>query len=258
MRGNRFRIVVRDLAQGEAVRFAGTLRAVAERGFPNYYDDQRFGSLRGTGGSFVARALLAGDDEEALRLAVAPAREDRAGPRRRRLAVRDRWGAWAELAAELDDSPERRVCARLAAGGSFREAYDELDLSLRAIHLAAYQAHVFNACLRALAGDGPAHDGVAGAYVFGDCPAVRIPLASGGAAPHGGLDAVLAAEGVDRTALGRFPFRGGERDAVCVPGELSVVAPAADELSAGRLCVAFACTLPPGSYATMLIKRASV
>lgn len=259
---NRFRIVLRDLDADGAARVGCRARRAADHGFPNYYDDQRFGSLRGTRGAFVARALLEGDHEEALRLAVAcPAREDRSGTRRRRTALRTRWGAWAELARELPPSLERRLCRKLAAGGSFAEAYRLLDRALRAIHLGAFQAHLFNSGLRRAVGEGgPRHPGAAGPYVFyrgapGALHDERIPLAAAGAAAHPLLDEELDRASLDRARFAGLPFRRGLRAAIAVPAGLTASAPAADTLNRGRLAIALSFTLPPGSYATMLVKR---
>jgi tRNA pseudouridine13 synthase len=260
--GNRFRIVLRDLSADEALRIAARAAAAVRDGFPDYYDDQRFGSLRGTGGRFVARALLLGDAEAALKLAIAsPSREDRSRLKRRRRLLRERWGDFQGLARALDPSVERRICARLAAGAPFEAAYGLLDRALRTLHLSAYQAHVFNECLRrAIGPSGPSHPGPDGPYVFreGDMGPLRervFPLASGEAPEDPLLDAVLAEEGVDRGQLARAGFRKGSRRAVAFPEELLASPPGPDELNPGRQRLTLAFRLRPGSYATMLVKR---
>ena len=54
---------------------------VADVGVPNYFDDQRFGSV--AGGEFVAREMVRGRFEEALKLALAGEYEyDRAADKR--------------------------------------------------------------------------------------------------------------------------------------------------------------------------------
>jgi tRNA pseudouridine13 synthase len=253
---------MRDLAADEAQRIATRAAAAADDGFPDYYDDQRFGSLRGAQGRFVARALLAGDAEGALKLAIAsPAREDRSRTKRRRRLLRERWGDFPALARQLDPSVERRICERLAAGASFGQAYALLDRALRSLHLSAYQAHLFNECLRRAIGRGAAsHPGLCGPYVFyeGDPGSLRdraFPLASGEAPEDPLLDAVLADEGIDRGQLARAGFRKGTRRAVAFPEDLSASAPEPDGLNAGRVRLTLAFRLRPGSYATMLVKR---
>ena len=45
-RGNRFRITLRDLDRREAGELDGPTERVARHGFANYFDDQRFGSIK--------------------------------------------------------------------------------------------------------------------------------------------------------------------------------------------------------------------
>jgi tRNA pseudouridine13 synthase len=260
--GNRFRIVVRDLSDGEAERIAARAAACAESGFPDYYDDQRFGSLRGAGGRFIAKALMKGDAETALRIAIAsPSREDRSRTKRRRRLLHDQWGDFAGLTRLLDASVERRICERLAQGASFEEGYRILDRAIRSLHLSAYQAHVFNECLRrAIGKGGPSHPGADGPYLFyeGDSGPLReriFPLASGEAPADPLLDEVLAEEGVDRGQLRTLGFRDGVRDAVAFPEEVLVGRPESDGSNPGRKSLALSFRLGPGSYATMLLKR---
>ncbi len=263
--GNRFRIVVRDLSAEEADRFAARARACADKGFPDYYDDQRFGSLRGTEGRFVAKAMLEGDAEAALRLAIAsPSREDRSRTKRRRRLLRDHWGDFTGLARRLDASVERRICERLAQGASFADAYRLLDRALRSLHLSAYQAHVFNECLRRAVGPkGLSHAGADGPYVFyeGDPGPLRervFPLASAEAPEDPLLDEVLREEGVDRGRMKTLGLRNGVRRAVALPEEVLVGAPEADDRNPGRKRLALSFRLGPGCYATMLLKRCTV
>jgi tRNA pseudouridine13 synthase len=57
LRGNRFVLVLRDV-QGDRERAEGILRAMAARGVPNYFGEQRFG--REGGNVAQARAMFAG------------------------------------------------------------------------------------------------------------------------------------------------------------------------------------------------------
>lgn len=256
---NRFRIVLRDLARDEAERVRARALQTPACGYPDYFDDQRFGSLRGTRGAFIGKALLLGDDEEALRLAIAsPARADRSRTKRRRRLLRERWGRWDELVRALEPSLERRICGRLAEGASFAAAYAVIDPAIRSLHLAAYQSHLWNACLRRAVGErGPRHEGVAGPYLFyegepGTLRDLRIALPSAEAPGDERLAAVLAEEGIGKE---RLRLRPGARDAVTLPRDLAAAAPQEDDLNGGRWKLELAFTLRPGSYATMLVKR---
>lgn len=255
---NRFRIIVRDLGADEAVRFLERAAIAAEQGVPDYYDDQRFGSLRGTGGRFIARSLLAGDYDEALRLAIAsPDARDRSAIRQRRALLRDSWSEWPALVSQLPECFERTVVESLASGASFEKAYGLLDREVRRLHLSAFQAWIFNDCLGRTLAPGPAWEGIAGEYRFPDeLPAdERIPLAAGKAEAHPLLDAALQEADVERAQLAALPFRAGHRSLITKPMELRLSDPEPDQLNAGRQSVALAFSLRPGSYATMLVKR---
>jgi tRNA pseudouridine13 synthase len=78
IRANRFRLVLRDIGAEERPLVAKRIQLVALL-LPNYFDDQRFGSVTGEGGEFIARLLVRGQFEAALRLALAaPYEYDRA------------------------------------------------------------------------------------------------------------------------------------------------------------------------------------
>ncbi len=80
---------------------------------PNYFDDQRFGSV-GFGGGFIAEAWLRGDHERALYLALAePNPMDRPDTRVEKEILRECWGRWAEAKARLDRSHARSLVTYL-------------------------------------------------------------------------------------------------------------------------------------------------
>src|SRR5207248_10899751 len=79
IRCNRFRLTLRDLSAEALERARPALDRIAADGVPNYFDDQRFGSVAGEGSEFIARLLVRGRFEDALRLALtAPYEFDRA------------------------------------------------------------------------------------------------------------------------------------------------------------------------------------
>ena len=62
-----------------APRWRCACNQVASLGLPNYFDDQRFGSVTDEGGEFIGRLLVRGQFEAALKLALAaPYEHDRA------------------------------------------------------------------------------------------------------------------------------------------------------------------------------------
>ena len=93
----------------------GRLQAVSSDGLPNYFDDQRFGSV-GFSGEFIGQAWLKGEHERALWLALAePNPFDRSGDKTQKAILRECWGRWAEAkatAGAVIDAEHRHVPGR--------------------------------------------------------------------------------------------------------------------------------------------------
>src|SRR5262245_36064179 len=94
IRGNRFRITVRDLSADAVRRSNQALAELAVDGIANYFDDQRFGSVD-AGGEFAARRMVLGDWEGALKLMLtAPYEFDRGAVKQEKAIVLRYWGDW--------------------------------------------------------------------------------------------------------------------------------------------------------------------
>jgi tRNA pseudouridine13 synthase len=147
-RGNRFVIVVRDLNREEADLAMAKLEIASRDGLPNYFDDQRFGSV-GASGQFTGQAWLKGDHETALRLAIAePNPFDRSGVKAQKAVVREYWGRWAEAKARLDRSSTRSIVTYLVDHPTdFRGAFARLKRELRSLYFSAFQSHLWNLML---------------------------------------------------------------------------------------------------------------
>lgn len=249
--------------------------------FVNYFGDQRFGSAR-HGQGFVGAALVRGDFEQALRLAIGtPARKDSGATRALTRALATHWGDWAKALAHTPRCPERKAVETLAQGGSFLDAFAALPRFTQEICVEAYQSHLWNGIVRELAhalGETTAQrayevDDAFGALVFPRAaaltPAFRalaIALPSPKSTYPECLSEIVAGvlgdEGVALEEL-RIPglsrpwFGGGERRFVATALEWSLSEPMHDEY-AGASPNAIACTvrfsLPRGSYATVLLR----
>lgn len=269
--GNRFEVTIRDL------RELPDLEPLRRFGVPNYFDDQRFGSLRGTGGEFIGRALVRGEYEKALRLAIAsPSAQDRKHERELRIRLRDRWGDWAALGKELPPSTERSIALYLASRpGAFGFAFELLDQNLRLLILSAYQSWLWNRTLAALIRNLPDPYEVeyaAGRHVFyrslgaadhDRLAELAIPLLTPSQKFEGQIaeivGALLREEQIEQRQfrlkkLAKTYFGKGLRDALIAPAGLqSRTGP--DELHPGKRRLTLSFELPKGAYATILLKR---
>jgi len=269
--GNRFEITVRDL------RELPDLAPLKRFGVPNYFDDQRFGSLRGTDGEFIGRALVRGEYEKALQLAIAsPSGQDRKQERDLRVRLRDRWGDWAALGKELPPSPERSVALYLAGRpGAFGFAFELLDQNLRILYLSAYQSWLWNRTLAALLRKLPEPYEVeyaAGRHVFyrslsesdhDRLAELAIPLLTPSQKFDGEIAEIVASllreEQIEQRQfrlkkLAKTFFGKGLRDALIAPAGLKSSS-GDDELNPGRCRLTLGFELPKGAYATVLLKR---
>ncbi len=281
IRANRFRITLRDLPAGQADAALGAVKAVRRDGVPNYFDEQRFGSV-GSGRDFVAKQMVRGEWEEALRLALAaPYEFDRAEQKREKEILRTCWGRWAECKERLPRGHARSLVDYLVHHpDDFRGAVARLRPELQGLYLSAFQSDLWNRILAAcLTRSVPAEQLRAVRLKLGELPvpvrlddvqraalvSLAIPLPAARwpfdpAAPWAeAARSVLAEEGLaweDLKLKGlRKPFfTRGERVALVVPQDLTAEA-GPDDRHPGRTLLRLAFELPRGSYATMVVKR---
>lgn len=268
---NAFQIVIRDLAE------IPDLEPVKRGGLPNYFDDQRFGSLRGTGGEFIGRALVRGEYERALRLAIAsPSPRDRRRERELRVRLRDGWGNWAELERDLPKSSERSVVTYLARHpDAYGHAFELLDQDLRILLVSAYQSYLWNRTLAAILAKLPDTFEVAyaaGRHVFyrgisrenlDRLAELRLPLLTPAQRFEGEAGEIVArileeekieARQFRLKKLRKTFFGKGLREAIIAP-RITRHDADPDELNRGRKKLTLHFTFPRGSYATLLVKR---
>lgn len=152
---NHFEIIVRDLSPEPAREMdhrAQQLREGNALVVLNYFGDQRFGSAR-HGEGFVARHLIEGEFEHALRLSIAsPARKDTGAKRAFTRAAAKAWGDFAAMLPALPRCPERRAVEHLVTHpGDFRGAFAALPAFFQFMCVEAFQSHLWNDIARRLA-----------------------------------------------------------------------------------------------------------
>jgi tRNA pseudouridine13 synthase len=278
---NRFHIVMRNLSEETARQILAERELLAQFGIPNYYDDQRFGSI-GESGEFIARPWCRGDYERALWLAIAePNSHDRPNDRDEKEIIRHCWGNWDECKAGLKKSSRRSIITYLVDHPvRFREAFALLRQDMRSLWLAAFQSDLWNRCLATtlreqinearlwsvpLATTDVCFYKNLTETEFQGLAEVLLPLPSARLhLPEGTLldlyERVIGEQGLALRELRvKYPrdsfFSKGERSAIIKPSQLRIDHSGADELNAGRQRLTLQFVLPRGSYATILIKR---
>lgn len=277
---NRFQIVVRDLTRERAVemdRRTSLLAANDGLRIVNYFGDQRFGSAR-AGEGFIARHLVRGEFEQALRLAIAtPARKDAKRVKDTARTIAANWGQWAAILESLPRTPNRRALETLTAGGTFRDAFADLPYFFQQMTVEAYQSLLWNATARSLAERTPTPlitPDPFGVLVFPRAEAIPdawLTLDVPTLAPGTSLDAptavpwadaarsVLALEGLTLDqlvipGLRRPAFGEAPRPLIATASEFSSTPAEPDELAPGRLKRMLTFTLPRGAYATVVLR----
>ena len=280
IRGNRFRIVLRSLSEAESERALALVPELRQVGVPNYFDDQRFGSVSGE--QFIGKLLVEGKFEQALKLALTAEYEyDRAEQKREKEILTASWGDWSSLKEKLPRGHSRSLVDYLRVHpGDFRGALERLRPELRALYLSAWQSHLWNRMLaRFVEQTIPAEHLLRLSLRLGELPfprgltvpglemlkSARLPLPSARLRrPEGDpgrelARAVLAEEGL---TLEQMKVRGsrelffsrGDRPALIIPADLQAEV-SDDERHLGRKKLLLSFELPRGAYATLIVKR---
>jgi tRNA pseudouridine13 synthase len=281
IRANRFTLTLRAMSPGAIKQALEAIDELRRVGAPNYFDDQRFGSV-GSDGRFVAKEMVLGRYEEALKIALmAPYEHDRNPAKREKAILRETWGDWPRAKAELAKGHARSLVDYLVHHpADFRGALERLKPELRGLYLSAWQSHLWNRMLahwiyehvpadqllsvRLKLGDFPLPRSMPDA-VLEQWKALALPLPSARLKLDGrSADAVLIDEVMEEEGLPleqmklrgfRKPFFSkGHRAAAVIPEKLTAES-SADDLNADCEKLILRFELPRGAYATMIVKR---
>lgn len=276
--GNRFAIKIRGVNPTDVVKLTPVIELLRQKGMPNYFGEQRFG--RRGDNHLLGAALVRGDDAELLRLLLGnpnPEVDDSNQLGSRKAYER------GDLAQAMHLMPrrsgmERRILHRLIKTSDPRAAVKAVDEKLRRLWISALQSELFNEVLahrlrhgtldKLLSGDlAWKHDN--GACFTVEDAALEQPRAdSSEISPTGPLlgyrmslpqhEALAAEQAVfaqfdlkpeDFRVEGKLRVKGARRPLRVRPEDVDLAA-GVDE-HGPHITVAF--TLPPGSFATVLL-----
>lgn len=282
IQSNRFSVTVRAIEDSDIAPLNLAAAEVNRLGVVNYFDNQRFGSLK-HGQGYIAKDLLRGDFEAALRNYMAvPSPLDRSEDAKVKAFWRDNWGKFDRSAPFEGNRKYFRVLSALRKNPKdFVTAFLQIDSDYRAMQLFTYQSYLWNEGVRRLlqllfpreqlfpmpyqAGTLLFHRD-ASPEVLDRLRNLTFPLL----APTTRFTDDLVRQAaewalgkekltLDKLRIEKAPkllfFKHEERPVLVFPHKLVLGRLSADELNRplSKLNVAF--TLPPGSYATLVVKR---
>lgn len=147
LRGNRFRIKLREVDIARLSEIRAMCDILASRGVPNYFGQQRFGN-RGDSWQ-IGRAILGGDLKTAMDLMLGrPGSLDTGEVLAARRLYEASDYAGAAKAWPWGSRDNARACRAMAKSkGDHRRAYYAVDNRLKKLFVNAYQSHLFNRVL---------------------------------------------------------------------------------------------------------------
>lgn len=269
LKGNRFRVVVRNIELGDEEikdRVGKVIEEIKEKGIANYFGEQRFGGARGMT-HLVGREFVRGNVEDAVMLyltATYPREEQDVKEARVNLSKsRDFSAAVREFPKKY--RYERAMIHHLCRHPKdFAGAFRRLPKSMCYLFTHAYQSWLFNRIIderieqgigiEAVEGDLPDDKGFATGPLFG----FEGEIASG---KVGEIEKkVLEEEGLE---LGDFKIKempelsskGTRRKIKVIPEKLRLISVEEDEFNEGKVCAAIEFELSKGSYATVVLRE---
>ena len=278
--GNAFAVTVRKLTEPQVKAVSAEIESVKRFGYPNYFDDQRFGSFDSVQG-FLAEKLLLGHFNGALKIhltAIYP--EDPREEKERRTFFSDNWKDWKTCLPQAKTVFEKKALELLGQKSTaFLEALKLIPREMLSLYFSAYESFLWNETIRRILkkrlADSPfrTYPGAAGDYFFYPdlapddweyLNALNLPTAAARTKMPDALSDTVYAEilkerGIKPAMFNNLKirqayFKSTDRRAVIIPENLSVDSDD-DEIHKGKRKLVFKFKLPRGSYATMFLKR---
>ena len=279
---NRFSVTARAVKPEELEALNLAVAEVNRLGVINYFDSQRFGSLK-HGQGYIAKDLIRGDFEAALKNFMAkPSELDRSDDAKVKAFWAKNWGEWDARCPFPANQRYFRVLKALRKNPTdFLTAFSQIDADQRAMQIFTFQSYLWNEGVRRLLQMLLPRESLfvmryqAGTLLFHrDCPpdvltylrGLSFPLLS----PLSKFDddkvreAAEWALGKEHLTLEQLTVAGAERliyfkhelrPVIVYPHKLVLGKTSFDELNKPLLKLNVAFTLPPGAYATLVVKR---
>jgi len=152
LEGNFFEITIRKLKNKDE-KILQRLNEVQQFGFPNYFDDQRFGSIQNED-EFIGEKIVKKHYNGALKLyftTIHP--EDKKEEKERKKKISELWGDFEKILPLCKTKVEKNIIKTLLKGKSRHYLIRALNLISKeemSIFLSAYQSYIWNRTLIAV------------------------------------------------------------------------------------------------------------
>lgn len=276
---NQFHLILRNISGIQKEKLAEICQILPQAGVPNYFDDQRFGSINHLQDGFIGKHMVLGNFEEALKLALTlHYAHDKADIRHEKKHLQDHWGNWPECKDGLGKCHSRSIIDYLVHHPQgFKAAAERLRPELSGLYLSAYQSHIWNLVLAEWIRSklpkektyplklkldqfpAPKERMPLGSHAMERIPLPSVRLKIDPDHPfHNLIQEVLSQEGLTLEKMKvsgsrKLFFSRGERLAFYFPEDFKAQTHE-DELHHGKTALKMSFRLPKGSYATLLIK----
>jgi len=281
IRGNHFTITIRDMIPRDLQRCLANAEIIARWGVPNYYDEQRFGSVR-HGRRFMGKEIFRGKREKALRLYFEPSKFDNRKTRVLKSCVVANWGKWDRCLEEAFGEYRRILTYLCEHKRAFHKALALIDRRFLVFVLNAYQSFLFNQILsgylrhlqeeyRVKLDHRPYSlgefffYGVLSEPLFEQLRSKSLPVPGWDSHIEDPAIAEITARVLEREEIelrdlkvrqmSRIYINGVQRPVILLPEGFSVESVAEDELYKNKKKVTLQFFLPRGGYATLILKR---
>lgn len=288
LKGNYFELTLRKIPTAQKTSVAKRLNEVARYGFPNYFDDQRFGSVINPE-EFLAERIIRKHYKGALKLyltSIYP--EDRGKEKERKRAIEKQWGNWQAVLPLCRTAAEKDIVKILTKGESkyqLVKAINAIPKEELSMHFSAYQSFLWNQSLERILLQYITNPikikGRIMDYYFYETleentlntlkqlniPTVSYKIFGDSKAADTVLEVLsernLKPSDFNLTKIRKSFFKTFPRPAITIPKFLRTVpldssdllqSFAKDDIYPGYLKLKTRFTLPPGSFATMLVK----
>jgi tRNA pseudouridine13 synthase len=276
---NRFKIAIRELNKAAIRSALSEIKNVESFGFANYFDDQRFGSFDKSLG-FLAEKILKKHFNGAFKIYLTAINTgDSRLEHERKSGLAKNWGDWEACCKLAKTEFEKKVFNILKVRpNGFLALLRQIPRQKLSIYFSAYQSYIWNEVLREvlkarLSIALKSYPGICGDYFFyeklnkEDCrylANLRIPtLAANTKMPDdltaGIFPKILQSQGINKTMFNSLKtrqafFKSLMRPGIVKPKNLSLDI-LDDEIYTDKQKLILEFSLPPGSFATMFIKR---